>query len=587
MVKTFSTFSTNSFAALVRLVTFAAVMVACIAGQAAFAANITLSPSSGSYTVGKAFTVDIALTNNQDNINAVSGALLFPSESLQVVSLSKAGSLLGLWAEEPAFSNTNGTVSFEGVSLNPGFTGTSGKVLSVTFKPKQSGKAVISMKSGSVLANDGNATNVLGSLGSASFTVNDATEKVIEPETPNTPTTTATPTSVSSSLAVISSSYPDSTMWYSTKEASFTWSLPSNVTAVRTLYDGEPASTPTKVFTPPISNRSFTVDSDGVMYMHVQAKTSSGWGPVSHYKFQVDGTAPENVKVSFTDGNSTTNPSPAILITGTDALSGLDHVTMAVDGQDPVSYRLEPSNLYHLPKQGAGKHSAVISLYDKAGNATQVSLEYSIQVITIPVITSYTRHVELGGTLGVEGNTYPDTTVEIALTDSDGKVKSQNTVSDEKGRFVFSWEGKLATGVYEMRARAQDSKGATSEFTDTHVVTLEQLALIRVGIFIMNWLSVVLVIVLGIITVIATLWYAFLEFARFRRKIRRTLTDVENTLKTNVQALRRDTEEFHTLLVKAEKKRELTKEEQAILKKFKKRLEITEQEIEKKLEQIG
>jgi predicted nucleic acid-binding protein len=59
------------------------------------------------------------------------------------------------------------------------------------------------------------------------------------------------------------------------------------------------------------------------------------------------------------------------------------------------------------------------------------------------------------------------------------------------------------------------------------------------------------------------------------------------TLRSNVLALRRDTEEFHNLLVKAEKKRELTKEESSILKKFKKRLDVTEKEIEKKLEQIG
>ena len=80
--------------------------------------------------------------------------------------------------------------------------------------------------------------------------------------------------------------------------------------------------------------------------------------------------------------------------------------------------------------------------------------------------------------------------------------------------------------------------------------------------------------------------WCFLQFARFRRKVRRKLSEVENTLRVNVQALRRDTEEFHDILVKAERKRELTKEEQMILKKFKKRLEITEKEIEQKLENV-
>jgi transcription initiation factor TFIIIB Brf1 subunit/transcription initiation factor TFIIB len=103
----------------------------------------------------------------------------------------------------------------------------------------------------------------------------------------------------------------------------------------------------------------------------------------------------------------------------------------------------------------------------------------------------------------------------------------------------------------------------------------------------MNWLSVLLIVIVATIMVLGTLWYCLVAFARFRRKVHRNLREVENTLHVNVKALRRDTEEFHDILVKAEKKRDLTKEEQAILRKFKKRLEITEKEIEKKLEEIG
>jgi hypothetical protein len=540
----------------------------------ASAGNITFSPTIGTYTTGKTFSVDVIVSNNQDNINAVSGLINFPTGVLQVVSLSKSGSILGLWAEEPAYSNTNGTISFEGVSLNPGFSGSQGKIITINFKAIQSGKASVVLKSGSVLANDGNATNVLGTLGTALFTIKDQAEQPVVTKTASTPAQIQTQTS----LVITSLSYPDTNAWYSSRDASFAWNNPPNVTAVRTLYDENPTGIPSKVFDPAINNRSFTVDTDGVMYMHVQARTSSGWGQTVHYKFQVDSHAPLDVKASFTDSTVTTNPSPTVLITGTDALSGLDHVSISVDGQEPVSIPLSQSNLYHIPKQAAGKHTALITLYDKAGNGTQITLDYTVQVIPVPIITSYTRHVELGGFVEVEGTTYPQTTVEVVLSDSNEKTTSETVVSDEKGNFKLTWKEKLSTGVYEMRVRAIDGQGATSDFTQLRVITLEQLALIRVGIFIMNWLSLVLIIIIAVMAIIGALWYSFLEFTRFRRKIRRTLTDVENTLKTNVQALRRDTEEFHTLL---------GKEEQAILKKFKKRLEITESEIEKKLEQIG
>lgn len=548
------------------------------------AANLTISPTGGSYTVGKSFSVDVLVSNNKDNINAVSGEISFPSDLLQVTAISKSGSLIGMWAEEPAFNNTDGKATFEGVSLNPGFSGTSGKVVTITFRVKTEGKAAVSFKSGSVLANDGNATNVLGTLGSANFTLIEEATPAVEPVAPK-----STPVvSTNDVIPVISSSsYPDTAKWYSSREASFSWTLPTGASAVRTLYDEKPSSVPSKVFDPAISNRSFTVEGDGTLYLHVQARTAAGWGTVAHYPFKIDTDSPEKLKVIFTEGTITTNPTPAVLITAEDTLSGVDTFTVAVDGAAEVSYPVNSSNLYYLPKQSSGKHTAVITAYDKAGNKDSVSVEYTIQVIAVPVITDYSKRVELNEPLSVSGLTYPQTKVEVVLVNTDGKKYTQEITSDDKGGFTLTWAEKIDNGVYEMRARVLDQKGGTSEFTDTKIVTVEELALIRIGIFIMNWLSLILIVVIAVMAIAATFWYSFVEFARFRKKIRRTLVDVENTLKMNVQALRRDTEEFHTVLVKAEKKRELTKEEQAILKKFKKRLEITEQEIEKKLESLG
>ena len=85
-----------------------------------YAANLSISPSSVITKVGKTFTVDLVVNNNIDAINAASAIVSFPSDSLQVTSISKAGSFITLWAEEPAFSNDKGTVILEGVALNPG-----------------------------------------------------------------------------------------------------------------------------------------------------------------------------------------------------------------------------------------------------------------------------------------------------------------------------------------------------------------------------------------------------------------------------------------------------------------------------------
>jgi hypothetical protein len=535
-----------------------------------FSANLVVSPSSVTTTVGKTFKVDIVVNNNLDAINAVSALLSFPKDALEVVSLSKSGSFITLWAEEPNFSNNNGTVSLEGVALNPGFNKATGNVLSVTFKAKQAGNVSVAVKEGSVLANDGNATDVLKTTGSALIYIYEV--EVAEPKSESIVPVITSPT------------HEDSNKWYSRRDATFEWKIPEGVTAVRTLYGERETETPTKVYDPPVSNRSFTVDEDGVFYMHVQFRTKSGWGSVATYKFQIDSEAPESLKASFPDGSVTTNLTPSLLIQAEDGKSGISTITISIDNGQPTEYPIDTSNLYRLPKQAPGNHTVIVNAVDAAGNSSSVSIDYTVQAISPPVITEYTRKVEFDNTFKIVGATYPQSTVEVVLTDKNSETFVREVVANEAGVFSLVWDAKLASGIYEMKARVSDSRGATSEYTDTRVIEIERMMLVRFGIFVMNWLSVILIIIIAVLAVLGTLWYSFVQFNRFRRGVRRKLREVENTLEVNVAALRRDVEEFHDVLVKAERKRELTKEEQAILKKFKKRLEIIEQEIEKKLE---
>lgn len=540
--------------------------------QSTYAANLSISPSSVTTKIGKTFTVDLVVTNNIEAINAVSALVTYPADTLSVVSVSKAGSFISLWAEEPTFSNEKGTLTLEGVALNPGFSKVTGKVLSVTFKALQEGNVSVVVKSGSVLANDGNATDVLKTTGSALVYITDDTTKVTAVKETVVP-------------VITSLTHPDSALWYGRRDASFEWKLPEGVTAVRTVYSDKETSVPSKVYDPAVSNRSFTADADGVMYMAVQFKNASGWGAISRYTFRIDSQAPEALKASFPDGSVTTNQTPAVSVLAEDALSGLKMITMSIDNGQPTEYPIDSTNLYRLPKQNAGNHTVVINAVDNAGNVSTVSLDYTIQTINPPVITEYTKKVDFDTKFKVVGATYPQSTVEVTLTDSDGVVATSKITSNETGVFTLLWDNKLDSGVYEMRARVLDGRGSISDYTENRVIIVERMVFVRFGIFVMNWLSVILIIIIATLMVCGTLWYALVQFARFRRRVRRNLSEVENTLHVNVKALRSDTEEFHDVLVKAERKRELTKEETAILKKFKKRLQITEKEIEQKLEE--
>lgn len=135
------------------------------------AATLSISPSASTQTAGSIFTVSVRVSSTDQAMNAVSGILTFPSNLLQVTSLSKSGSIMNLWVQEPSFSNAAGTVDFEGVVLNPGFTGAGGTVLSVTFRALDEGSATLSLAQGSVLANDGSGTEILKGSSGASITI--------------------------------------------------------------------------------------------------------------------------------------------------------------------------------------------------------------------------------------------------------------------------------------------------------------------------------------------------------------------------------------------------------------------------------
>ncbi|MEK7195102.1 MAG: cohesin domain-containing protein [Patescibacteria group bacterium] len=147
-----------------------------------FADTLFISPLTGTYSVGETFSVRIMVSSPRQSINAISGTLSFPVDRLQVTSVSKIGSVLSLWVQEPSFSNSKGTVTFEGVVPNPGFAESNGRVLGINFKVVGNGGPTdIRLTSGSLLANDGYGTNILKTLGTASYTLE---QRQVLPTTP-------------------------------------------------------------------------------------------------------------------------------------------------------------------------------------------------------------------------------------------------------------------------------------------------------------------------------------------------------------------------------------------------------------------
>lgn len=161
------------------------------------AQSINISPAAGSYTAGQTFSVRVLASSPSESINAVSGTISFPKDKLQVLSVSKTGSAMSLWVQDPSFSNSAGTVDFAGVILNPGFMGDSATVVTVNFRALVQGQADMSISNGSLLANDGAGTNILKTVGTASYKL----EKAVPTKTVETPVINKSTTTPAATLA--------------------------------------------------------------------------------------------------------------------------------------------------------------------------------------------------------------------------------------------------------------------------------------------------------------------------------------------------------------------------------------------------
>ena len=334
------------------------------------AADLYILPSNKDLNVGDTLNVAVYVDSIDQAMNAVSFKISYPEDLLRFVSLSKTGTIINLWVQEP--KGGNGEVFAEGIVLNPGFTGSRGKILNITFKAIKSGNANLNFVSGAVLANDGLGTNILKNMRGGFYVIK---EKIVEEEKiTEQPIIAYLPTP-----KIFSPTHPDQTKWYNNNNPIFEWKVPKGVTEVRLLYGKDPNAIPTVRYSPPITRKELKNIPDGTWYFSVQFIGESGESSISRYKFNIDTKPP--VLEEFTLNLINTN-SVKFKIKAKDELSGIDKVDIYVNENLLVSTSSE--NIEDIVKNlDAGKHIFKVKIYDKAGNVLEKEEEINIpQVIT-------------------------------------------------------------------------------------------------------------------------------------------------------------------------------------------------------------
>ncbi len=333
------------------------------------AADLYILPSSKDLNVGDNLNITVYVDSLDQAMNAVSFKISYPEDLLKFVSLSKTGTIINLWVQEP--KGGNGEVLAEGIVLNPGFAGTRGKILNITFKALNYGKADLNFVSGAVLANDGFGTNILKNMKGGSYNI-----IKVSIEKPSI--------SYLSTPKITSPTHPDQEKWYNNNNPVFEWELPEGVVEVRVLYGKNPDAIPTVRYSPPISKRSLTDIPDGTYWFSVQFIGKGIESNVGRFKFNIDTKPPilEEFSLGLIDTNSI-----KFKIKAKDELSGIDKIEIYLDGNLVLSTSTDVFENV-IKNVELGRHIFKGVIYDKAGNSIQRE-----EIVSVPQPTVKTEIV--------------------------------------------------------------------------------------------------------------------------------------------------------------------------------------------------
>lgn len=554
-------------------------------GSASFvdAATMSLSPSTGVYASGSTFTVKVVVNSQGKPINAAEGTLSFNPSELTVVSAGRSGSIFNLWVGEPSFSNSAGTVTFSG-GLPSGYTGSSGNIMTVTFRTKGSGAAKINISNGSVLANDGQGTNVLTSMGGGTYTMQAASAS---PEAEEVVVEYVAPANTPGAPAVSSPTHADQKKWHTATEAVLNWDIPNGVTAVRTLLDSRPTAIPTKVYDSPIRTITLSDLDEGESYFHVQFKNADGWGKVTHYRLAVDSAKPTEIVIAPAEGTDTNNPEQQLKVDVKDSTSEVLRFKVQVDSGEPFEFIKEnASSTVTLTGLTPGYHTVIIEAFDETGNSIIGNYSFSIESFEKPVFTEIPTEISEQVIPVIKGKTRANSEVEIILTKVGSEPRSYLVTSDETGIFVFIPEGRFSTGVYEITARSKDQFGAQSSLSDPVRIAVQEPGLIRIGSLIVSALAVIIPLILMTGLAIAATWYVVVYLRRFRRNIRIESIEALDILRREFTSLQNELVTQQTKLRETRKTKKLTIAEQDMLTALGKALNKSQRNVEKEITDV-
>lgn len=538
------------------------------------AATLFMSPSTGTLRTGEAFTATVRVNTQGGAVNAAEGTLRFDPNFLRVESLTADGSIFNLNVQDPEFSNTQGTVNFAGVILNPGYTGASGTLLTIRFTARSAGTAAVTFTSGAVLANDGFGTNTLSTMSGANYVIV-GQQPAPPPTAPEEPSTG--PTGELDPL-VTSPTHPNSDRWYTSNDPRFTWILPTGVNGVSWLVAPNPAGNPGNQLDGLVDEVSFENVEDGINYFHIKFQRNGGFGPITHYQFRVDTVPPLPFTVNrVADDDDDTNPQPFLNYATSDETSGVQKYRMRIGSGDWFDVPEAPEERpFRMPLQAPGVHPVTVEAIDAAGQSVRAQTVITVKSITVPEIVLYPAQATPGENFVVSGTAEPHSEVTVMAWQigpvagfqlKDEPTAIRTVAADRNGQWKMTFPG-MPIGKYELVARASDGRGAVSYPSEAVTVRVGNWLLRQIKSFpywflaLPWWFQIVLLGLLGLL-----LWLLIFGWRRRKKKVV-AVAKKDKKVRSGLEELIEDIEQELVTIERLAKSRPLYPEERYLKTKL-------------------
>jgi hypothetical protein len=415
-------------------------------GNKAFANNarLFLSSSSTSYKVGDSITITLNVDTAGGAIDSAEGKVTYPTSNFDHVATSVSGSQFVFWTHYP--EEDAGTVTYGGGKPNPGYSGSSGNLLTIILKAKTAGTYTIG-NTGRALSN---GQIVTGSVTGLQFTI---------AENPNTgggstttPTTgSTTPSQTTTSFKITSSTHPDSTKFYPNNDPKFSWTLPQGTQGLNLINDKLPGTVPLSKNLGSFSTYELKDLAEGTWYLHVKLLTPTGWGPTTHFKYNI--SAPDQKPDS---SGSSTEPTPSATLP---PIIELYQVELLDSNKTNDSSQKTITSSVEL--QAGGRYVKVVAT-DESGNTIERTLNADAEGIQVPTLEVPVISEDKTGPV-IKGTTsYPNSEVIVSVENETETTKRYLINTDAKGSFEFSKTKDMTKGTYSVWAEVITDSGIKS-----------------------------------------------------------------------------------------------------------------------------